>query len=133
MSRREFPHQFETLTEREMFELVWKSNQLEEEYDPAFAYLPAPDTSQLWRDHVLFLDETIDAYNIVMIFRDGNLTFMWENWRLGTAFKSCRVPLEAVLKTMRQMIVHCLNHYPELRTGTPDWLEDAASFMETPR
>ena len=72
---------FSGLTEREIFELIFKSNQLDEDFDPAFAHLPAQQTDDLWVKHVVSLDETIDAYLIVLIEAEGKLKFIWKGWR----------------------------------------------------
>lgn len=69
---------FKGLTDREVFELIRKSNQLEEEFDPAFSYLPAQPGGELWLKHFLNLDETIDAYYIVVIESEGKMKFIWE-------------------------------------------------------
>jgi hypothetical protein len=72
---------FTGLTDREIFELIYKSNQLEEDFDPAFDYLATQPSEELWSMHHITLDETIDAYRIVLIEDGENLKFIWECWR----------------------------------------------------
>lgn len=72
---------FTGLSEREIFELIFKSNQVDENFDPAFAYLPAQPTNDLWARHSVRLDETTDAYLIVVIEAEGKLKFIWKGWR----------------------------------------------------
>jgi hypothetical protein len=87
---------FSGLTDREIFELIFKSNQPVEDFDPAFAYLPTQPTNELWKMHCVRLDETVDAYLIVIIEAEGRLKFIWKGWRnpcpqdeIGKLFSIC--------------------------------------------
>lgn len=72
--------EFENRTDVEIFELLIKANQLEEEYKPEFYYLPVVD-GMLWDNCILWIDETIDAYLIYKIEMQGKIRFIWQAWR----------------------------------------------------
>ena len=89
----------------EIFELLIKANQLEEEYDPQFLYLPVLKP-EVWIDCCVRLDETIDAFIIFVIESEGEVKFLWQDWRepaqvltLGKIF-SVKIERSFVIKTI---------------------------------
>jgi hypothetical protein len=57
----------------ELSELIWKENQLEDEFKSDCLHLPNCCN--------ISLDETTDAFLIAMIEIDGKLKFIWKGWR----------------------------------------------------
>jgi hypothetical protein len=72
--------EFSNRSDKELFELVWKANQLEEEYKPEYKYLPVLD-SKVWSNCHISIDETTDAFFISMTELTGRIKFIWEGWR----------------------------------------------------
>ena len=72
--------EFSNKSDRELFELIWKANQLEEEYKDEYKYLPVLD-NQVWSSCHISIDETTDAYLITMTETEGKIKFLWEGWR----------------------------------------------------
>lgn len=72
---------FARLNDNEILELIYKSNQLKEEYDPAFSYLPTFETNELWNNHTVKLAESTDQYAIVVIEENELLKFIWQAWK----------------------------------------------------
>lgn len=73
-------NEFINRSDREIFELVWKANQLEEEYKPEYAYLPVL-SNEVWSNCGLSIGETTDAYLMVMVGSGNDVKFTWEGWR----------------------------------------------------
>jgi Immunity protein 42 len=71
---------FDGLDDNEVMELIYRSNQLEEDYDPAFSYLPSVETNDLWYRHTVTLAESTDHYAIVVFEEKGLLKFLWQKW-----------------------------------------------------
>lgn len=61
-------------------ELIYKSNQLEEEYNPIYAHLPAQTTNNLWLKHTVSMGESTDQHAIVVFEQNGQLKFLWQSW-----------------------------------------------------
>ncbi|MEI9920915.1 MAG: hypothetical protein WDO14_19285 [Bacteroidota bacterium] len=55
--------EFENRSDEELFELIWKANQSEEDYKPEFSHLPVLN-SKVWASCHLSIGETTDAYLI---------------------------------------------------------------------
>ena len=72
---------FDGLTDDEVMELIYKSNQLESEYNPVFSHLPVMKTNELWYKHTVTLAESTDSYNIVVFEEGGKLKFVWQKWK----------------------------------------------------
>lgn len=72
--------EFKNKTDREIFELILKANQLDIEYKQDYLYLPTLDNT-VWISCNVSLDETIDAYTILMINFDEKIKLLWEGWR----------------------------------------------------
>jgi hypothetical protein len=73
-----FPKEFNGLSDREIFELILKSNQFEEEFHPDFTYLPQLD-GEFWSRHHFTIDETIDGYLVYFYVKDDRITFLIED------------------------------------------------------
>lgn len=115
---------FSGLTDREIFELIFKSNQIDKDFDPAFADLPAQPTNELWVKHCVRLDETIDAYLIVVIEVGEKLKFIWKGWRdpcpqeeIGKLF-SVIVDHESFVSTVNACLNFLKTNYPTFPIGT---------------
>lgn len=100
--------EFVNRSDEEIFELIWKSNQLEEDFDPQFTHLPQLDSS-VWHCH-LSLDETIDAYLITVTEQGDKLKFICKGWRrpcpkelIGKLF-SATFEKDEVIKTLEECI-----------------------------
>jgi hypothetical protein len=72
--------EFSNKSDREIFELIWKANQLEEEYKDEYKYLPMLD-NKVWSNCHISIDETTDAYLITMTETEGKIKFLWKGWR----------------------------------------------------
>ncbi|MCC6583622.1 MAG: hypothetical protein IT271_07965 [Chitinophagales bacterium] len=72
--------EFNSRSDEEIFELIFKSNQLEEEFKPQYKYLPILENT-IWQDCHISIDETTDAWQIAMIQEDKILKIMWKGWR----------------------------------------------------
>jgi hypothetical protein len=72
---------FNGLTDEEILAIILKSNQFEDEFDPAFSCLPHQPSNDLWVRHYVSLDETTDAFIIVVIEQNESLKFIWKGWR----------------------------------------------------
>lgn len=76
-----FSHpEFRNKNNEELFELIWKANQLEEDFKPEFSHLPILD-NKVWAACHLSIDETTDAYRITMTNDNGAIKFLWSGWR----------------------------------------------------
>lgn len=64
----------------ELFELIWKANQEEEDFNPYYSYLPKLDDS-VWQRCHLSLDETTEAYLITTTQTGDNIKIIWQGWR----------------------------------------------------
>lgn len=76
----DFVGEFKNKSYEEIFQLIAKSNQLEEEFDPKYKYLPKLNP-KLWSNSNISLDETIDAWIIYWIANKDNIIFLWKGWR----------------------------------------------------
>jgi hypothetical protein len=92
---------FNGLSDDEIMELVYKSNQLEEEYNPIYAHLPAQTTNKLWLKHTVSMAESTDQHAIVVFEQNGQLKFLWQSW--GEREKG--------LKTLNSLLVHHKTFY----------------------
>lgn len=112
-NRDSFSHQeFEGRNDRELFELIWKANQLEDEYKPEFNHLPVLD-SKVWSTCHISIDETTDAFLTTVTLIDKKLKFLWEGWRdpcpqdcIGKLYSVSVDPdfvIEAMEKCLRQI------------------------------
>ena len=71
-----FHSEFENRSDEEIFELIFKSNQLPEEFHPDFLHLPTLPP-KVWQYCYVGLDETSDAYLIGMICKSDEMKFLW--------------------------------------------------------
>ena len=116
-----FPKEFEDLTDREIFEIILKANQLEEEFDPDFFYLPQLD-DKLWSRHSFTIDETIDSYVCFFYIRDGQIMFLIENNNgiLESDYRSYKfifhsVDLNYFINIIDQATIFLTQQYPYLK------------------
>ena len=116
-----FPKEFEGLTDREIFEIVLKANQFEDEFHPDFLYLPQLDNS-FWSDHHFTLDETIDGYLVYFYVKDDQITFLIqdETERSKNDYRSYKfifhsVSLDLFIDTIDQVTEFLLKLYPHLK------------------
>ena len=99
--------EFDHCTDEEVFQLIQKSNQYEDDFDPNYYYLPQLDNS-IWSNCHISLDETIDAWSIYKIQpQKDKLKFLWNGWR-----QPC--PPENINKTFsitvdRDFVIQTLN------------------------
>ena len=101
-----FPIEFHEMNDREIFESILKSNQLTEEFNIDFSYLPQLDLG-IWNRHNFSIDETIDKYQICFYVKEECLTFLI-NKRVGYSntdskndlFVSVNLQVDRFLKTV---------------------------------
>ena len=75
-----YDKEFEGRSDEEIFEMIWKVNTLECDYDPKYLYLPKLD-QVIWDICTFNLDETTDAWSLAVIkHNDHQLKFMWRKW-----------------------------------------------------
>lgn len=113
--------EFKNRSDEEVFELIWKANQLEDEFDPKFKHLPVLDNS-IWAACQIAIDETTDAWLITMVQDDDELKFIWKGWRdpcpedrIGKLY-FVSIDREFVIKTIEECIIQIeedYKHYPE--------------------
>ena len=116
-----FPKEFESLTNREIFEAILKANQFEEEFHHDFLYLPQLD-NEIWSRHSFTLDETIDSYLFYFYVKEKEITFLIEdetgslenNYRSGK-FLFHTVPLELFFSTVDEASIFLTERYPYLK------------------
>lgn len=112
--------EFKDRRDDEVFELVWKSNQSEEEFSPEYQYLPVLD-NDVWSSCHLSIDETIDAWLITMTEDNSKLKFIWKGWRnpcpeeeIGKLY-STNVDKDFVVKTINECVSYVENDYKNYR------------------
>lgn len=116
-----FPNEFNNLTDREIFEITLKANQLEEEFDKDFLYLPQID-NEIWSLHSLFIDETIDAYTIFFYVKEGQITFLIEDFaehidinKRTYNFHFHSVEFDYFIEVINQTTAYLVTQYPYLK------------------
>jgi hypothetical protein len=116
-----FPKEFNGLSDREIFEIILKANQLEDEFHSDFLYLPQLD-NKFWSDHLFALDETIDGYLIYFYVKDNQITFLIEDEteRIESDYRSYKfifhsVSLDLFVDTVNQATEFLLQQYPYLK------------------
>ena len=118
-----YHEEFENRTDTEIFELIYKSNQLEEEFDPKFLHLPVL-TNEIWRNCNINIDETIDAYLLTMIGKDDHIKFIWRNWRAShqshnmDKIYSIMLKREQVVQTIHECLEFVKNDIVNYQTET---------------
>ena len=102
--------EFNNRSDKELFELIRKSNQPEHQYKKQYKYLPVLD-NKVWVHCHLSLDETTDAFLILITEYEGKIKFLWEGWRkpcprekIGKLY-SVSIDREFVMETIEK----CLN------------------------
>jgi immunity protein 42 of polymorphic toxin system len=117
---------FDGLDDNEVMELIYKSNQLEEDYDPVFSYLPSAETNDLWYRHTVSLAESTDHYAIVVFEEKEKLKFLWQKWedrenRLET-INSVFVEHKIFYAAINEFLLFAKATYPEsLEWFNPQW------------
>lgn len=71
--------EFNNRNDRELFELVCNANH-QNQYTLEFSHLPVLD-NEVWRNCNISIDETTDAFLIIMTEINGKIKFLWEGWR----------------------------------------------------
>jgi len=79
-SNKLYHSEFHKRTDEEIFEIIYKSNQLPEEFNQKHIDLPVLP-NEVWQNCNLSIDETIDAYLIAMICDRDIMKFIWKDWR----------------------------------------------------
>jgi hypothetical protein len=116
-----FPKEFEGLTDREIFEIILKANQLEEEFHPDFLYLPQLD-NEIWSNHSFTLDETVNGYLIYFYVRGNQIRFLIEDEteRVESDYGSYKfifhsVDFDFFISTVDQATEFLVEQYPYLK------------------
>ncbi len=78
--------EFNNLSDREIFELIIKSNQLQEEFDKDYLHLRQLN-NKIWEKHFLSLDETINNFLICYYIKDNKINFIVEKWWPETGYQ----------------------------------------------
>ena len=100
-----FKAEFINKTDREVFELIFKSNQLDEEFDPKYSYLEQLD-SEVWQFCSISIDETTDSYKITMTAdKKNNLKFIWKNLEKNDKLHSVEVKIEVVEEAIKECLL----------------------------
>jgi hypothetical protein len=77
----EFNHpEFHNRNDEEIFELIWKANQFEHEFNKDFLHLPKLENT-VWSSCHISLDETTHAYLITLTEHEDKLKLIWKGWR----------------------------------------------------
>jgi hypothetical protein len=100
---------FKNRSDREIFELIYKANQLPERYRKRYEHLPVLD-NKVWVNCAISIDETTDAFLIAWVEAAGNVKFLWKGIcppcppeRNGKFF-SIVVPREFVIESMENCV-----------------------------
>ena len=102
--------EFKNKTDYEVFELIYKSNQLEENYKGEYRYLNQLD-NEVWQYCNISIDETTDAFQIVMTADGNNLKFLWKGLREPynpeqiEMLNSVKIERDYVLKVIEECIL----------------------------
>lgn len=97
--------EFKGRTNQELFYLLMKSNQLEEEYESAYQYLPAL-SNDVWKNCHVHIDETMDAYLIFTVACGKKIKFIWK--RESESFPSKETEVKSV-EVDRNYVINTLN------------------------
>jgi len=115
-----FPKEFAGLSDREIFDLILKSNQEKKEFYPAFLYLPQTHHN-LWDNHHFTLDETIDDYVICFYVKDNQITFLiedasddFESSYRPHEFIFSSLPVDLFFQTIDETVAILIQAYPHL-------------------
>ena len=110
-----FHEEFNNRSNRELFELIWKANQEEEDYNNEYSYLPVLD-NEIWSNCHISIDETTDAYLIAMTEDNDEIKFLWEGWRepcpvekIGKLF-SINIDKNFVVETIEKCLMEIENN-----------------------
>lgn len=112
-----FPKQFDSLTNREIFEIILKANQLEEQFNPDFNYLTQLDNT-FWNNHHFTLDETIDNFLFFFYVRENEITFLIKNISEGInndVFHFHSTNLDQFFHTIDETAKYLVTHKPFLK------------------
>ena len=108
--------EFMNKSDNEIFELIYKSNQLEQEYDEKYKYLKVLD-NEVWQYCNLTLDETIDAYLITITGFNENVKIIWKGLsepcplnKIGL-IQAVLVEKEKMKKVLSDCIFEVKNYY----------------------
>ncbi len=88
--------EFEGLSDLEIFELIEKSNQSEEQFQKQYLYLPKL-SGDVWCKYRLDMDETIDGFEVLILEEQDQLKFLGRN-------EFSKKNLEVLLTTHDQFI-----------------------------
>ena len=116
-----FPKEFDGLTDREIFEVILKANQFDEEFHPDFLYLPQLD-NEIWSRHSFTLDETVDGYLIYFYVKGNHIRFLIEDEteRVESDYRSFKfifhsVDFDFFIRTIDQATDFLVEQYPYLK------------------
>ena len=116
-----FPKEFEGLTDREIFEIILKANQLEEDFHPDFLYLPQLD-NEIWSRQSFTLDETVDGYLIYFYVKGNQIRFLIEDEteRMESDYRSYKFIFHSVdfnffISTVDKTTEFLVKQYPYLK------------------
>jgi hypothetical protein len=114
-----FTKEFQERTDREIFEMILKANQLETEFSPDFLYLPQLN-EKIWSRHSFTLDETIDVYLFYFYVMDDRIHFLIEDRSAGDVnertenFIFSAVPVLSFISTVDEALLYLQAEYPYL-------------------
>jgi hypothetical protein len=110
-----FHEEFNNRNDRELFELIWKANQDEDDYNSEYSYLPTLE-NKIWSNCHISIDETTDAYLIAMTESNGKIKFLWEGYRepcsidkIGKLF-SINIDKSFVVETIEKCLMEIENN-----------------------
>ncbi len=106
--------EFEGLSDLEIFEIIDKTNQLEDEFKNRYTHLPKLQ-DDVWYKYRVCMDETIDGFSVNIIESNGMLKFLWrdnsmENENLGIALTSH----EQFIKAINDCLDYLIEAYPSV-------------------
>lgn len=111
--------EFNNRTENEIFELIFKANQLEEDFNPEYSYLPVLD-DKVWSNCHISIDETIDAFLLAMVKHNEKIKFLWQGWRepcpmdkidkLNSIVLDKQFVIEVIEECLNAITNDCLNY-----------------------
>jgi hypothetical protein len=108
--------EFNKRSDIELFELIYKANQLEDDYKLEYSNLPVLD-NKVWRNCLISIDETTDAFLIIMTEQNEEIKFLWKGLRepcsadkIGKLY-SIVVERQQVIETMEKCLLTIENEY----------------------
>jgi hypothetical protein len=102
---------FEGLSDIELFELIEKCNQQEDEFKREYLYLPQLQ-DDVWCKYRLDMDHTIDSFGVLILEEQEQLKFLWRNNKREGDLGTLRISHAQFLETVNECLEFLVAKYP---------------------